>query len=235
MSRPYAFPRGKGAPSAAEMFRLKQLDKQKGAATAATQAVATPPSQPTFVPPSAPPSLALTVDDPLSLSGTELSIPAASASGGYIAMVGDLSGSGTAPVVAKIQGQAVATTTPDSGDVLTWNGAAWEAADPVTPSTDSSFNSPAYTTSQTLSAAVLSSAFDTTTASLTATLPAASGYTGGDLTIAKVDSSGHTLDFATTGGDNLRGGIGPITSRWGIWTVRKLDSTSWITIDRQGS
>jgi hypothetical protein len=43
---------------------------------------------------------------------------------------GDLSGTATAPNVAKIQGRAVSADAPEAGEKLVWNGSAWE------PSTD---------------------------------------------------------------------------------------------------
>jgi len=45
---------------------------------------------------------------------------------------GDLSGTSSAPNVAKIQGRAVSADAPAVGEKLVWNGAAWEpSADPV--------------------------------------------------------------------------------------------------------
>lgn len=44
---------------------------------------------------------------------------------------GDLSGSFPNPTVAKINGKAVASTAPNSGQVLTWNGTAWAPASPA--------------------------------------------------------------------------------------------------------
>ncbi len=38
---------------------------------------------------------------------------------------GDLSGSYPNPTVARLQGRSVANTTPNSGDVLKWNGSSW--------------------------------------------------------------------------------------------------------------
>ena len=42
------------------------------------------------------------------------------------AAAGDLDGTYPNPTVAKLQGNAVSTTTPTASQVLTWNGSAWE-------------------------------------------------------------------------------------------------------------
>lgn len=123
--------------------------------------------------------------------------------------------------------------TPDVGDTITWDGANWVPTDPV--STSAAFNSPAYTTDQALDGTVPFAAFDATVANRTATLPAVSTYTGPALTIAKSDSGGHSVTFGTTGGDTVVGGIGPIASQYGTWTVVKFSSTKWITVERQGT
>jgi Repeat of unknown function (DUF5907) len=55
---------------------------------------------------------------------------ASSAGAGAVQLSQDLGGSGTAPVVAGIQGNPVASTTPAVNQVLTWNGSAWVPANP---------------------------------------------------------------------------------------------------------
>lgn len=40
---------------------------------------------------------------------------------------GDLSGTGSSPTVSQINGSPLAVLTPSMGDVLTWNGSAWDA------------------------------------------------------------------------------------------------------------
>jgi hypothetical protein len=66
-----------------------------------------------------------------SLSGaaTAAQLPAASSSAqGAVKLAQDLSGSATAPKVAGLQGNPVASTAPTSNQVLTWNGTAWAPA-----------------------------------------------------------------------------------------------------------
>jgi hypothetical protein len=63
-----------------------------------------------------------------SLTGTATAaqLPAASSSAqGALQLAQDLTGSAVAPKVAGLQGNPVASTTPTSNQVLTWNGTAW--------------------------------------------------------------------------------------------------------------
>jgi Repeat of unknown function (DUF5907) len=69
------------------------------------------------------------------LSGTASAaqLPAASASAqGALQLVGDLGGTASAPQVASIQGTPVASMAPAANQVLTYNGASWIPATPVT-------------------------------------------------------------------------------------------------------
>jgi len=90
----------------------------------------------------------VTVSAPLTVTGTatpQIALPRAGASSsGYLASSewtlfadkyeastacgGDLTGTLSAPVVAKLQSRAVAATAPTAGQVLKWNGAQWEPA-----------------------------------------------------------------------------------------------------------
>lgn len=45
---------------------------------------------------------------------------------GAIQLSGDLRGTATSPIVNKIQGDSVSTTTPTTGQALVWTGSAWE-------------------------------------------------------------------------------------------------------------
>jgi len=70
-----------------------------------------------------------------SLSGTATpaQLPAASSSAqGTVQLAQDLAGTATAPQVAGLQGNPVASTAPTSNQVLTWNGTAWAPSDPAT-------------------------------------------------------------------------------------------------------
>ena len=50
---------------------------------------------------------------------------------GTVGLAGDLSGTSDAAVVDGLQTRPVAATAPASGEVLAWNGAAWEPATPA--------------------------------------------------------------------------------------------------------
>jgi hypothetical protein len=57
--------------------------------------------------------------------------------GGPITLTGDVTGTGTgtiATIAIKIQGHAVSTTAPTSGQVLEWTGSAWTPTNLPTPS-----------------------------------------------------------------------------------------------------
>ena len=120
------------------------------------------------------------------------------------------------------------------GNAPVWNGTAYAPGTPTGTNT-AAFNDPPYTTGQTLDGTVPYAAFDATGGNLAGTLVQASGYTGPPLTIAKTDNSGHSVTFTAHAGDSVVGGIGPISSQYGTWTIVKLNSTTWITVERQGT
>ena len=66
-------------------------------------------------------------------SGAISATDASTSAKGIVQLAGDISGTATSVTVSKIQGNAVATTAPVDGQVLTWDNAAsnWKPATPI--------------------------------------------------------------------------------------------------------
>ena len=64
---------------------------------------------------------------------TAITIPDATASvKGKIQLAGDLGGTATAPLVTKLQGTAISTTAPTTGQVLQYDGTSWKPVSATT-------------------------------------------------------------------------------------------------------
>ncbi len=110
------------------------------------------------------------------LSGTASTATSATSFTGSLA--GDVSGSQGTTTVTKLQGQAVASTAPSSGQVLTWSGSTWS---PQTPSGggSSSLSIATKSADYTITAADAGKYFLVSGAMTTLTLPAASSVSSG--------------------------------------------------------
>lgn len=107
---------------------------------------------------------------------------------------GDLTGTYPNPTVANIQNHPISTTIPSSGQVLTWNGAAWT---PATPSTGTTYTAG---TGISIAGSVISNTGDLSATNELQTLSIA----GNQLTI----SSGNSVTLPSTGGGSYTGGTG---------------------------
>jgi len=238
MSNPYYRLPGQAPPTTTENAQVHQLAKRARAATAAGRAARTTIVSIPGSSPSAPPSVNLTVDDPLSLVGNELSLPAASDSGGYIVMAGDLGGGGDAPVVVGLQSVPVDSATPATDDVLTYNGTEWApAALPAPPSGLPDESWTAQSIDFTMSASAPNVAVDTSGGNRTVTLPQASAYLASAhpaLTV-KIHPGGNSITLTAHAGDDIDGsGTTVITNNLQTLTVKvRADGTGWLTMHPQ--
>ena len=91
-------------------------------------------------------------------------------------LAGDVSGSQGTTTVTKLQGQAVASTAPSSGQVLTWSGSTWS---PQTPAGASSVSIATKSADYTVTTADAGKYFLVSGAMTTLTLPTASSVSSG--------------------------------------------------------
>ena len=91
-------------------------------------------------------------------------------------LAGDVSGSQGTTTVTKLQGQAVASTAPSSGQVLTWSGSTWS---PQTPAGASSVSIATKSADYTVTTADAGKYFLVSGAMTTLTLPAAASVSSG--------------------------------------------------------
>jgi hypothetical protein len=126
---------------------------------------------------------------------------------------GDLTGTYPNPTVANIQNRPVSTTMPSSGQVLTWNGAAWT---PATPSTGTTYTAG---TGISIAGSVISNTGDLSTTNELQTLSIA----GNQLTI----SSGNSVTLPSSGGGSYTGGTGITITGGNVinsnWTLSGTD------------
>ncbi len=187
----------------------------------------------------------------LTLTGTVFSANnATSTATGMVQLAGDLGGTAVTPTVSRIQGQAVSSTAPASGQVLKWNGTAW------TPSAD---NNTTYDGSETVVTAgneitvtgsgttaapyvissnsgitTITSSFTATSANstilcnvpadgMTLTLPSASANSGKKMVIRKIDNDNDVLTFS------------PAINYSTTQTISTLNFVKTITIQSNGT
>jgi hypothetical protein len=152
-----------------------------------------------------------------------------------LALAGDVTGALGKTVVGKIQGQAISTTAPTPGQILTWNGSAWAAAPAPATGVSVLFSQ---TADSTTTANTASSMLGTGSGSLT--LPA-NFFTvgkgirlriGGYVSVADGGNSSKT-QVVTLGGTNviLGGNNTPFTSTLGYTFFTEL----WLVCRTTGS
>jgi hypothetical protein len=132
---------------------------------------------------------------------------------------GDLSGNLPAPTVAKIQGRAVLSTAPASGEVLGWNGSAWAptsnsappsgAAGGVLGYTGSTYPNPSGLAANGSNKIPVKSPGVGTTVTMVVDLESTGA--GAGLTLA----AGDTVGSFTAGAMTLRGGNGTVSTGTG--------------------
>jgi hypothetical protein len=146
-------------------------------------------------------------------------------------LAGDVSGNQDMTTVTKLQGQAVASTVPLSGQVLTWSGSTWS---PQTPSATTTLSVASKSANYTLTTADAGKYFlvneaGTTTITLLAVATAGAGYS---VTIKNVSG---TTKVVASGSEQIDGSVASIviTNKGSVQLA--TDGAAWYQVYGVGS